>query len=233
MNVGIIPARGASEGLPGKNTRLMLGRPLIAYVIEAALRSRRLAGVYVSTEDAEIDEIARREGAQVIRHPAHLSGPTSPTAPVIAWDVDNLESAGPKIAVVVTLRATTPFCTTAHIDALLALLASVPAADSVVSVTPSSVHPMRLKRVLPDGRLQDAFEPEGRRPRRRQELERLYIRNGGIYAAKRNVISPDSLWGDYCLAYVMPEERSININTEIDFAVAELLLSRRTSSGHF
>jgi hypothetical protein len=86
------------------------------------------------------------------------------------------------------------------------------------------VIPIRLKRVLPDGRLVDGFEPEGLFPRCRQELEALYLRNGAIYAARPHVIDAGGLWGHYCLAYVMPEERSININTEFQLRVAELLI---------
>ncbi|MBL8798036.1 MAG: hypothetical protein JNM56_29330 [Planctomycetia bacterium] len=91
------------------------------------------------------------------------------------------------------------------------------------------IHPVRLKRILVDGALKDAFEAEGHSPRRRQDLEPLFRRNGAIYVARAAVTERQGLWGDDCLAYVMPEERSININTEFQFRVAEWAIQHAPS----
>ena len=115
--IGIIPARGGSKGVAGKNTRLLCGRPLIAYSIEAALKARELQAVLVSTDSDEIENVARAQGAGVIRHPPELSTDESPTTPVIAWDLDYLESHGHVIDVVVVMRATTPLRSSDDIDA--------------------------------------------------------------------------------------------------------------------
>ena len=93
-----------------------------------------------------------------------------------------------------------------------------------MSVTVAGTHPARLKRILPDGRIENAFKGEERRPTRRQEFEQFFVRNGGIYAARRNVITANSLWGENCVAYVMPPERGVNINTDFEFHIAELLM---------
>jgi CMP-N-acetylneuraminic acid synthetase len=131
----------------------------------------------------------------------------------------------------VVLRATSPLRTNNDIDAAVRLLIENKAADSVVSVGPAvGVHPVRLKRILPDGRLEDAFEGEGMFPKRRQDFEPLYLRNGAIYAAKTSVIEGGGLWGKHCLAYVMPEERSVNINTDFQFKVAELVMLDRLNN---
>jgi CMP-N-acetylneuraminic acid synthetase len=89
------------------------------------------------------------------------------------------------------------------------------------------MHPLRLKRIDADGWVNDAFDAEGMYPKRRQELELLYVRNGGIYLAKVEVIDAGGLWGSKCLAYVMSEERSVNINTDFDLRIAELLILAR------
>lgn len=223
----IIPARGGSQGVVGKNMRLLGGKPLIHHTIDAAKRASKVSLIVVSTEDEAIAQYAMSVGVKVLRHPASLSTDSSATYPVIRWALYELEQNGYVIDLCAVLRATTPLRTAADIDSAISMLIANPDADSVVSVRPAiGIHPIRLKRVEPDGRLVDAFESEGNSPKRRQEFERLYLRNGGIYAARRDVIGNDGLWGKHCLAYVMPEERSVNINTDYDFLVAQLLLTR-------
>ncbi len=225
--IGIIPARGGSKGLPGKNTRLLCGRPLIAYTIEAALKSRALQRVFVSTDSVDIEQVSRAAGAEVIRHPPELSSDESSTTPVVAWDLAYLEGLGVEADIVVVMRATTPLRSSDDIDAAVILLTMSGISDSVVSVTETYAHPVRLKRILPDGHIENAFSGEGQCPIRRQELEQFFVRNGGLYVARRDVVTPHSLWGQHCLAYVMPPERGVNINTDFDFRVAELLMHAR------
>ena len=223
--VAVIPVRGGSQGVPRKNLRLVAGKPLLRYTIDCARNAARIQRVVVSTEDREIADFAASSGAEVFRHPAILSGPEAPTYPVVQWDLQHLRTESAEPSLLVVLRATTPLRTPEDIDNAISLLDSNPIADSVVSVGLAvGVHPIRLKRILDDGRLMDAFEQEGRFPRRRQALEALYVRNGAIYAARPFVIDAGGLWGGHCLAYLMPEERSININTEYQLRVAELLL---------
>jgi len=223
--VALIPARGGSQGVIRKNLRLLAGRPLLWYAVDSALRAASIRSVIVSTDDRKIAEYAASIGAEVVLHPLELSGPESPTYPVVQWNLQRLRDESAEPSLVIVLRATTPLRTSEDIDSAIALLESSPAADSVVSVGLAvGIHPIRLKRVLPDGRLVDGFKSEGLFPRRRQELEPLYLRNGAIYGAKPSVIDAGGLWGRHCLAYVMPEERSININTEFQLRVAELLV---------
>jgi CMP-N,N'-diacetyllegionaminic acid synthase len=223
--IAIIPVRAGSKGVANKNMRLAAGRPLLWYAVSAARAARVIHRTFVSTEDAELAAYAQSLGADVILHPADLSGEDSPTYPVIAWDLQHLHGQGVAPSVVAVLRATSPLRTSADINESVSLLQRSPNADSVVSVTEAvGVHPIRLKRILDDGRIVDAFEPEGTFPRRRQELERLFLRNGAVYAARSTVIEAGGLWGSHCLPYVMPEERSLNINTECQLLVADLLL---------
>lgn len=220
----VIPVRRGSTGLPGKNMHPVDGRPLLSYTIAAAKRSNRLSSVIVSTDDEAIAKFAQDEGAQALLHPQHLSTDGSPTISVVVWNFQRLMSTKLAPDAMAVLRATSPLRTSADIDAAVGLLFSRSDVDSVVSVTPAvGYHPIRLKRI-DEGWLVDAFDGEGHSPRRRQTLETLYIRNGAIYVAKREVLGKGYLWGDHCLPYLMPQERSLNINTRFDLLVAELLI---------
>ncbi len=178
----------------------------------------------VATESADIANYAAAENVAVLFHPSILSSDTAPSFPVIEQAVRRLSNQTP-IDICVTLRATSPLNTGEDIDNAIQLLISEESADSVVSVVAAQgVHPVRLKRVLDSGFIEDAFGSEGAFPKRRQELEKLYIRNGAIYATRAAKIEQGTLWGTRSLAYIMPEERSININTDFQFNVAELLI---------
>lgn len=106
--VGIIPARGGSKRLPRKNIKLLAGKPLIAYTIETALKSKYINKVVVSTEDAEIAEVSEKFGAEVIERPEELAQDTTKTAPVLVQVVEELEKNGYKPDIVVLLQATCP-----------------------------------------------------------------------------------------------------------------------------
>jgi len=134
---------------------------------------------------------------------------------------------GEAVDVLVYLQATTPFRNSADIDATVALLDD-PDAESAVSVVQvTRFHPFKLKRIV-GHRLQpfSESEPEGIR---RQDLPAAYVRNGGIYASRRPTIEAGSLYGSDIRAHVMPEERSVEIDTELDFALAELIHARRSA----
>lgn len=224
----LIPARGGSKGVPRKNLRPLGGSPLIVHTIKAALQARCLAGVFVSTEDAETRQVAESAGARVIARPVELASDETAALPVIRHALPIMDAAlGAKVDVLVYLQATTPFRNAADINATVALLDD-PAAESAVSVVQvTRVHPFKLKRIV-DGQLQpySAVEPEGTR---RQDLPPAFVRNGGIYASRRRTIEAGSLYGGDIRAHIMPEERSVEIDTELDFAFAELILTRHLS----
>jgi CMP-N-acetylneuraminic acid synthetase len=226
-SVGFIPARGGSKGVPRKNIRALGGEPLICHTIRAALSSRFAAPVFVSTEDAEIAAISRAAGAIIIERPAGLAADDTPTLPVILHALPQIEAAlGSTIEILVLLQATTPFRNADDIDRTVSLLDDT-AADSAVSVVEAGhFHPQKFKR-LEDGKLAPFFMPEIEGASR-QSLSAACIRNGGIYATRRRtLLDKSSLYGDDCRAYVMPAERSVEIDTELDFAFAEFLLGRQ------
>jgi CMP-N-acetylneuraminic acid synthetase len=204
--------------------RALAGKPLIGYAFAAARNSKLLDDFVLATESEDIADYAAAEGVSILRTPSILSSDTAPSFPVIKQAMGHLSSRG-AIDVCVTLRATSPLSTGEDIDKAIKLLISDETADSVVSVVAAEgMHPLRLKRVTDSGLIEDAFGSEGPFPKRRQELEKLFIRNGAIYATRTSVIERGSLWGGRSLAYIMPEERSININTDFHFKIAELLI---------
>ena len=226
--IALIPVRRGSAGVSNKNMRLIAGVPLLAYTIAAARNSELISRIIVSADDENTASFVRSEGVEAVLHPPELSQDNAPAIGVILWNYRRLIAAQSRIDMFVVLRATTPLRTSTDIKSAVSLLFRNPQADSVVSVVAvPGIHPVRMKRILDNGMLVDAFEGEGYSPRPRQTLEQLYIRNGGIYIGRPEVLDQEHLWGDHCLGYVMPQERSLNINTPFDFAVAELLIKNR------
>jgi CMP-N-acetylneuraminic acid synthetase len=225
--LGVIPARGGSKSVPRKNIALLHGRPLIAYTIEAARASRRLTHFLVSSEDPEIIAVAADCGAPVpFVRPAELATDVAPTLPVVQHAVREMERMeGIIFEIVVLLQPTTPLRCAQDIDAAVAKLIDT-GADSVVSVVDvGAYHPARMRQIV-DDRLVELPMREPREMLRRQELPPVYIRNGAVYAVRRQVVmEQNSLIGQVSRPYIMPEERSVNIDSRLDMLMAEILLS--------
>jgi CMP-N,N'-diacetyllegionaminic acid synthase len=229
--VGLITARGGSRGIPRKNTRLLAGKPLIAWTIEAALASQRLSRVIVSTEDEEIAQIAREWGAEVpFMRPAELAQDHTPSIePVlhaVQW-LDDHESYQPDYAML--LQPTSPLRTAQDIEEAIALAVRL-GADSVVSICQVKYHPYWAMRMNDDGTLRsflDAADWDSLQEMfpRRQDLPLAYAENGGIYLVRRRVLlERKSFYGKTFYGYIMPGERSLDIDTAWDFHLVGLLL---------
>ena len=226
--LGIITARGGSKGVPGKNLKLLAGRPLLAYTIDSARACPALDRIILSTEDEAIAAVGRSLGVEVpFIRPAELSRDDTPHLPVIqhaaAWMRDQQ---GYRPDAVMVLQPTSPLRTAADISAAIALLESS-GADSVVSVSevPTHSHPSRTLRVDATGHavLFATGEPVRKRINRRQDLPEAWVMNGAIYACRTATLDgPDpSLYGERVVAYRMPPERSISIDDMNDWAEAE------------
>lgn len=226
MNVlSIIPARGGSKGVPRKNLRLVGGKPLIAWSVLAAKASRYAAHCYVSTEDAEIAEVARAWGAEVMARPAELAGDRTPMAEVIRHAVQVGEANRDRpYDYVLLLQPTAPMRQAGDIDGALEILIQSNA-DSVVSVyRVEDAHPARMY-LIQEGVLEPfCTEPPGAL---RQDLPAVYHRNGAIYACTRRLIVEEGrLLGGRLLPYIMPKSRSVNIDDLQDLIIADCLMSR-------
>jgi CMP-N,N'-diacetyllegionaminic acid synthase len=228
--LAVIPARGGSKGVPRKNVRVLCGKPLIAYTIETALAAQHLFHrIIVSTDDDQIAEVAQQYGADVpFRRPAQLAADDAPMVPVLQHAVSFVEQQLDEIRLdwVCLLQPTDPLRTRADIEAAIHL-ALMGGCDSVISVVRVfSVHPILMKRIENDRLLPYCIEE--REGTRRQDYQpAAYMRNGAIYVTRRDVIMKrNSIWGDIIRPYVMPPERSVGVDNELDFNLLELLMQK-------
>jgi len=222
--VAIIPARGGSKGIPGKNTQEIVGKPLIAYTIEAALQSRKIQRTIVSTDDEEIASIARSLGAEVpFIRPKELARADIPTLLVVQHAVKYLEGAGKHdVDVVVLLQPTSPLRDTNRIDEAVEKLLRT-GADSVVTVCEVKHHPFWSFTVKGD-RLYRFLESRTTITRR-QDLPAIYALNGAVYVTRRNTLfEQNAIFGRDTRAIVMLPEESVDIDDYFDLFIAEMTL---------
>jgi CMP-N,N'-diacetyllegionaminic acid synthase len=231
--LGLITARGGSKGIPRKNLADLAGKPLIAWTIEAALESHGLSRVVVSTDDEEIAQVAMEWNAEVpFMRPPELAQDHTPHVSVVVHAVRWLEShGGMRPDYVMLLQPTSPLRSVKDIDASIHLILQKNA-DTIVSVCPIREHPYLSKQITPDGRLLDfVSRPEGYLPR--QVLPPVYFLNGAIYLVHCDVLlEQETLYADRIFAYVMPPERSLDIDTPWDLYVANLILEDKEKQGH-
>ena len=224
--LGVITARGGSKGIPGKNIKLLGGKPLIAYTIESAKKSKLITHLIVSTDDEKIADVCRQYGADVpFIRPKELAQDTTPHLPVMQHAIKFMEE---KLGIVfdyaVILQPTSPFRTAEDIDGTIQKLIDT-GADSAVSLVEfdKSMHPMKAKKLEGDKVLSYCLEEvEGIR---RQDIPIAYRRSGAVYAMKRDLLLKDNrLYGDFVVGYIVPKERSIDIDEPIDWIRAEYML---------
>ena len=225
--LGVIPARGGSKSIPKKNIKPLLGRPLIAYSIVEALRAKSLTRVIVSSDDKETLEVAKKYGAETpFIRPKELATDDALAIDVMVHAIKTCEELeGMRYDYAVMLQPTTPMRKGEDIDEAVGKLVNS-MADSVISiVNVGAKHPYRMRKIVND--LLVDYADEGVENLPRQKLPPIYIRNGAIYAGKRDVIVEErSFKGKKCLAHFMPEERSVNIDSKIDLVLAETLMQK-------
>lgn len=224
--LGIIPARFNSKGIANKNIRKLNNKPLLAYTIEAALGAEKLTRILVSTDAEEIADIARTYGAEVpFLRPIELARDDTPMLPVIQHAVRFLEkNENYKADIIVTLQPTSPLRKASHIDEALEKLIAT-GADSIVSLCEVEHSPFWMKKIE-DDRVFNFVEGSATHTRR-QDLPKLYRLNGAIYVTRYNVLMIENkILGDDTRAISMNQKDSIDIDTELNFELAELLLKK-------
>ena len=223
--IATICARGGSVGVPGKNIRPLLGKPLIVYTIEQALACPGIDGVYVSTDSPAIADVAAKAGATVpFMRPAELATSSAPKVPVIEHLVAGLEPKLGRIDTVVDLDPTSPLREVTDIEACLAALA--PGVDVVITAYEAEKNPyFNMVERRPDGSVGLVKPPPGEIAGR-QAAPKVYAMNASIYVWRRPSLGK-GLWGGKVALHVMPRERSIDIDAEIDFKLVELLMRER------
>ncbi|GAA0758244.1 acylneuraminate cytidylyltransferase family protein [Clostridium sartagoforme] len=222
--LAIIPARSGSKGVPRKNIKDLNGKPLIAYTIEAAKHSKYIDKVIVSTEDIEIKDVAIKFGGYVpFLRPNELATDSSPSIDAILYTINKLKQEYdyfPKY--ICLLQCTSPLRTAKHIDEAFLKLQQTNM-DAVVSVCEAEVNPY-WSNIFKGDKL-EYFLEKGKTITRRQELPDIYRMNGAIYIIKTDVLmetktfEPENLTG-----YIMDDISSIDIDTFLDFKVAEILI---------
>lgn len=207
----------------------------MAYTAEAALRSKRLQRTVLSTDDPEIAEAGKSMGLEVpFLRPAELAKDSTPTIPVLQDVVRRLEAEGPRYDAIFLLQPTNPMRTVEDIDGAIDLLEKT-GADSVISFADvGERHPSRMKFIDSDGRVIDPPFAEAFEGQPRQQLRKMYIRDGSVYLTRHDVLMlEDSLKGRDCRAWMIPDERSRNIDDQFDLFLVEQMLkynSARTTN---
>lgn len=229
--IATICARGGSKGLPGKNILPFAGLPLIAHSIRFALQHPAISAVYVSTDDPEIARIAREAGAVVpYLRPAELARDDTPKLPVIEHLVAYLEAQGQTITRIVDLQPTSPLRTPEDLDGCLARADAPDAPGLVLSVFDSGFNPyFNLVEEQPDGSVSIS---KGGGLTARQSAPKVWALNGSIYVWRREALAhaaQHGLWSVPVAAYAMPPQRSVDIDTADDFALAEWHYARQPS----
>lgn len=221
--LGIIPARGGSKAVPGKNLKDLGGKPLIAWTIEQAQRSLCLDRIILSSDNAAIIVAARQWGCEVpFVRPRELAGDESPSIYLIIHAIQSLREA---FDYIVLLQPTSPLRSSGDIDACLSLCVSKKA-PFCVSVSRASQHPRWMHSIDEKGRLAP-FLTGGASVHQRQQLSPLFVENGAIYAARTECLLQNrGFFNEETLAYVMPPERSVDIDDEFDFLYCAFLLKR-------
>jgi CMP-N,N'-diacetyllegionaminic acid synthase len=225
--LGIVPARAGSKRLPRKNVRILMGKPLVAHSIEAIRSARRVNRIVVSSDDQEVLEIASGfDPGFPLRRPAELATDTALAIDFVRHALKTLEDAGegPFDAVVI-VQPSSPLTQAGDIDRTIELLEST-AADSAVSVMEldHAIHPAKLKRMEGDRLLPYLVDEKGQMAA--HQLPRLFVRNCSVYAVRRSTIERGEIIGTDSRGYVMPRQRSIDINDELDWEFVQFLAAR-------
>jgi CMP-N,N'-diacetyllegionaminic acid synthase len=220
--LAVIPARGGSKRLPRKNILDLNGKPLIVWSIEAGLKSKYIDKVIVSSNDKEILDISQDHGADTIKRPDNLASDTATTFDAIKHTIENVE----KYDYVILLQATSPLRNEKHIDEAIELLESKNA-SAVVSVCETDHSPL-WSNILDDSLSMKSFLRDEVLNKRSQDLEKYYRLNGAIYICKTEKLLEERgfFLKENIYAYVMDRENSIDIDEEIDFKIAEVILNK-------
>ena len=231
--LGVITARSGSKGIPNKNIKELMGKPLIAYTIEAALKSKCLTRTITSTDSESYRQIAIRYGGDApFLRPEEISTDKSKSIDVLRHALSWLkETEGQVYDYCLILQPTSPLRSSLDIDNSIKLAVDSKA-DSVMSMVElSNFAPHKIKKIDRSFRIAPYFkgENEGKAPSQRQKLASAYRRNCAIYLTKVEHVMRGDLFGKISLALVMPEERSIDINTPFDFELAEFFMRRMRS----
>lgn len=226
--LGVITARGGSKGIPGKNIKLLGGKPLIVYTIEVAKKSKLINHLIVSTDDEAVAKICKEYGVEVpFLRPKELALDDTPHLLVMQHAINFHEKThNLVIDHVVILQPTSPFRTVVELDGTIQKLIDTKA-DSAVSLieVKNNEHPIKVKKIEGDKVL--PYYIEEKEGTRRQDLPVAYRRDGAVYCMRRDLIMKENrLYGENIVGFVTDGKRSIDIDYPIDWVQAEYMLEQ-------
>lgn len=227
--IAIIPARGGSKGLPGKNIRMLNGMPLIAYTIRAALESKHIERVIVTTDDVKIAEIALEYGAEVpFIRPSELALDNTQAIDVYLHAVEYLMSQGEeRIDKFMALLPTAPMRNANHIEEAIRIF-NEGKARTLISVKEAETPISWYFDKDSNNRIRNSEFGTGNAVTNRQENKSYYIPNGSIYILDYELLKKErTYYCDNTIAFEMDNEHSIDIDTQLDFEIAEFLMQRK------
>jgi CMP-N-acetylneuraminic acid synthetase len=224
--LGIITARGGSKGIKRKNIVSLAGKPLIYYTIQAAKKSKLLTNFIVSTEDKKIAAIAKKYGASVpFLRPKKLAKDDTKSIDVIKNIIKKLEKNNEFYDAVIILQPTSPLRTGIDIDNAINKMIKTDA-DSIISLVNITGFALdRIKKIKND--IIYSFYKDEKEGIPRQKLDTLYKRNGAIYLTKTSVLKKGSIFGKSSRPYIMPAEKSVDINEEFDLLLTKFLMEKK------
>lgn len=229
--LALIPARGGSKGIPKKNIKLIAGKPLIEYTIDAAKKSRYIDSIVLSSDSEEILEYGEKNKIDILKRPDEFAADTSSMKDVIFHVLEDFRIKNGEIPeIVLLLQPTSPLRTEQHIDEALEIFLEDSKADSLVSIieTPHNHSPYSVMKFNENGYL-DFFIDDGENYNLRQSKPKTFSRNGAaLYIFKCDMfLKTGSIYGEKCVSYLMKEEESIDIDNMYDFKIAEFLLGQK------
>lgn len=227
--IALIPARGGSKGLTRKNIKELHGKPLIAWTIQEALVSKYIDRVIVSSEDAEIIRISQSYGAEIpFIRPRELADDKTSGMEVVLHAIQWLKTNKISSDIIILLQPTSPLRQCTDIDEALESFIKNKA-NSIISVTPVDHHPY-WSNTLPENLNMDSFLREDVINCNRQDLPQFYRLSGSLFISYSDLLlTTKSFFCKNSLAHIIPTERSIDIDSELDFEICKLLLEAKTS----
>lgn len=222
--VALIPARGGSKGIKNKNIIDLCGKPLISYTIQAALESKYIDKVIVSTDSQEIADVAIKYGAEVpFLRPGELASDTSKTIDAVMHAVGELEKRKEEYDILILLQATQPLRTADDINSAIELFIKNKG-QSLVSVSPVEDNPILIRTIDNLGRMNSILPMKS--TCRRQDMPLYYRVNGCIYINLISELDLNTSFNDNKIPYIMPKERSVDIDEIKDLLIAQYYISR-------
>ena len=231
--LGIIGARSGSKGVPNKNIRLFNGKPLMGLIIEKAKKSKYINKIVLSTDSSEYADIGKSFGAEIpCLRPDNLAQDDSPEIEFVKHMLQYLDDKEDyKPDIVVRMMSTIPFQTTEDIDNVIKILLSDDDADSAVVISEGRQHPQKALKIIQDEnsnkKLVTYYSSSGREvtPIARQNYQKAYFRSNIIACKTSTIIKTNSLTGDFVKFHIIPQERAIDIDNEIDFKICENIIN--------